>query len=99
LSLIAQFQHYFALQNIELIRKASPFTADNNGDDSDTAEPGSKRQHTQVGRIPKGEDFWGRMDKWFVQMIAQYGRTLSGPHWKEWVLSKKRGTCYWWLLL
>jgi len=43
LSLIAQFQCYFALQNIELIRKASPSTADNDGDDSDTAEPGSKR--------------------------------------------------------
>jgi hypothetical protein len=76
-------QRHFALRNIELIKKPSALSGDNDGDDSDTAQPGSKRPRTLVGRIAKGEDFWGRVDKWFVEMVAQYGRVLTGARWKE----------------
>ena len=55
---------------------------DDNGEDSDSPT-GSKRQRTQVGRIPKGEDFWGKVDSFFVEMVAKFGRDLVGTRWRE----------------
>jgi hypothetical protein len=70
------------LNNVELIKKPSPKNSSDDGDESDSAQTGSKRPRTQVGRIAKGEDFWGRVDAFFVEKIAQMGRSLTGPRWK-----------------
>jgi len=67
----------FGLNNINLIKKAvAPIPSGNNGEDSDSPPTGTKR-------IPKGEDFWGKVDTYFAEMITKFGRDLAGPHWRE----------------
>ncbi|KIM72342.1 hypothetical protein PILCRDRAFT_742236 [Piloderma croceum F 1598] len=74
----------FGLDDIELIRKVSMPSGNNNGEESDSTPPvATKRQRTQVGRIPKGEDFWGKADGFFAQLVTQYGRTLTSTRWAE----------------
>jgi hypothetical protein len=76
-------QRRFGLDNIDLIKKpVAPMASGDNGEDSDSPT-GSKRQRTQVGRIPKGEDFWGKVDSFFVEMVAKFGRDLVGTRWRE----------------
>ena len=79
-------QRRFGLNNIDLIKKAvTPSAADNNGDESDSTPPptGTKRQRTQVGRIAKGEDFWGKVDTFFAEMVTKYGRDMTSARWRE----------------
>lgn len=77
-------QRRFGLNNIDLIKKAvAPIPSGDNGEDSDSPPTGTKRQRTQVGRIPKGEDFWGKVDTYFAEMITKFGRDLAGPRWRE----------------
>jgi len=72
------------LDNIELIRKAKKEGEDDDGDDEEAPQTGSnKRARTQGGRITKGEDFWGKVDSFFVEMIDAHGLSLVGSHWKE----------------
>ncbi|KAF7964753.1 hypothetical protein HWV62_3264 [Athelia sp. TMB] len=56
--------------------------------DVDVEDPGSgpqqKRKRTdKVGRIPHGEDFWGQVDSYFVEMVGKLGRNLAGAGWKD----------------
>lgn len=83
---VSIIQRRFGLNNIDLIKKATTTSAnDNNGDESDSTPPptGTKRQRTQVGRIAKGEDFWGKVDTYFVEMVAKYGRDMTSARWRE----------------
>jgi hypothetical protein len=75
-------QHCFGLDNINLIRKASVMNSDNNGEESNSTPTGAKHPCTQVGRIPKGEDFWGKVDKFFTEMVSCLGTNLVGPAWR-----------------
>jgi len=47
--------------------------------------PPTKRARTQGGRIAKGEDFWGKVDTYFAEMVQKHGRVLTGPEWREYV--------------
>ncbi|KIM81523.1 hypothetical protein PILCRDRAFT_495662 [Piloderma croceum F 1598] len=72
--------HRFGLDNIELIRKVSTPSGDNNGEESDSTPPvATKRQRTQVGRIPKGEDFWGKA-RWLLCAAGHSIRTHSDKY-------------------
>ena len=74
----------FALDNIDLIKKAKKEGEDDDDDDDDDTSPiGTKRAHTVGGRITKGEDFWARVDAFFVNMIKERGRSFVGNRWKE----------------
>lgn len=73
----------FALENIDLIKKAPAKTSGDGDDDLDAPQTGSKRARTQGGRITNGEDFWGKVDAFFVSMIEVRGRNLTGSSWKE----------------
>jgi hypothetical protein len=53
------------------------------GEDSNSPPTGLKRPHTQGGQIAKGEDFWGKVDTYFAEMVRKYGRDLTGPEWQE----------------
>lgn len=75
-------QRHFGLNNIELIKKVSAPIGDN-GEESDSTPPAPKRKRAQVGRIPKGEDFWGRVDTFFAEMVTKFGRNLTGTRWTE----------------
>lgn len=52
-------------------------------EESDSASRPKKRRRTKVGRVPLGEDFWGKVDTYFSGMVKQYGRDLAGQRWKE----------------
>ncbi|KAF8886592.1 hypothetical protein CPB84DRAFT_1850060 [Gymnopilus junonius] len=68
-------------------------------DDSDVhksqqarTQAGSKRgpkttKTTKAGRVPDGEDFWSRVDKWFEEEIEKRGKStnFAGPAWKGYV--------------
>jgi hypothetical protein len=73
------------LDNIDLIKKPAVNIGDNDGDDSDApqARTGAKRVRTLGSRIAKGEDFWSKVDAYFVTMTGLHGRDLSAPGWKE----------------
>jgi hypothetical protein len=59
-------------------------SGDNNGEESDSTPPvATKRQRTQVGRILKGEDFWGKAGGFFAQLVTQYRCTLPSTRWAE----------------
>jgi len=76
----------FALDNIDLIKKAKKEKDDDDDDDDETPETGSKRARTQGGgRIMKGQDFWARVDAFFVEMINARGRNLTATRWKDYV--------------
>ncbi|KAF8869342.1 hypothetical protein CPB84DRAFT_1755241 [Gymnopilus junonius] len=42
---------------------------------------------TKAGRVPDGEDFWSRVDKWFEEEIEKRGKStnFAGPAWKGYV--------------
>lgn len=40
-----------------------------------------KRKTSSAGRVPRGQDFWSRVDAFFVATIGQYGRDLAGQLW------------------
>jgi hypothetical protein len=63
----------------------TPSAADNNGNESDSTLPptGTKRQCTQVGRIAKGKDFWGKVDTFFAEMVTKYGCDMTSARWQE----------------
>ncbi|KAF7975988.1 hypothetical protein HWV62_8146 [Athelia sp. TMB] len=74
----------FGLDNVTLIELVAP--ANDDDDDSelipdDSAATGSKRK--QGGRIPKGEDFWARVDAYFASHIESKGSNLLDMRWKE----------------
>lgn len=60
---------------------------DSNEDNEAPADPSPakkrKRGRPSVGRIAKGKDFWGQVDKFFTKEIETRGRNLAGPTWKE----------------
>ena len=72
-------QHRFGLDNLDLIRKQSTANSDNSSEapETDSTPTGTKRQRTQGGRIVKGEDFWGRVDTWFFELVTRFGRDLT----------------------
>ncbi|KAJ7677010.1 hypothetical protein DFH06DRAFT_1317608 [Mycena polygramma] len=44
-----------------------------------------KTKQPKVGKLAKGEDFWGRVDEWFKEQIALRGTSLTGPKWRSYV--------------
>ena len=72
------------MDNIELIRKAKKEGEDDDSDDEEAPKTGSNKcACTQGGRIGKGEDLWGKVNSFFVEMIDAHGLSLVGSHWKE----------------
>ncbi|THH26574.1 hypothetical protein EUX98_g7618 [Antrodiella citrinella] len=71
------------------IAKAQLLTGSESDVDSELEEgnptPRKRRKGTGGGRIPNGEDFWSRMDKFFADGIAARGRSLTAEPWKVWV--------------
>ncbi|KAI0670255.1 hypothetical protein C8Q78DRAFT_1035408 [Trametes maxima] len=42
-----------------------------------------KRKTTASGRVPQGQDFWSKVDKYFQDHIKEKGRNLTAPAWKS----------------
>ena len=74
-------QRRFGLDHLDIIIPST--SGDDDGEDSDP--PPTKRARTQGGRIAKGEDFWGKVDTYFAEMVQKHGRVLTGPEWREYV--------------
>ncbi|KAF7984755.1 hypothetical protein HWV62_11716 [Athelia sp. TMB] len=72
----------FGLDNPALIKSKS--ASEENEESGDAQSQGiKKRGRNETGRIPHGEDFWGRVDLYFEGMVQQNGRDLTGDKWKE----------------
>lgn len=63
------------------------------GDDDDDDAQGPPRKRSRKskshggGRIPAGEDFWGKVDEYFRNEIKERGKNLTGPKWKQYVFN------------
>ncbi|KAF8896899.1 hypothetical protein CPB84DRAFT_1848072 [Gymnopilus junonius] len=55
-------------------------------DDSQQARTQAEAS-VDAGRVPDGEDFWSRVDKWFEEEIEKRGKStnFAGPAWKGYV--------------
>lgn len=42
-----------------------------------------KLKATTVGRVPKGQDFWSMLDKWFAGKLEALGKKMTDAKWKE----------------
>jgi hypothetical protein len=58
-------------------------TENDSPEDIEGAQVKKKHKRAAGGRIPKGEDFWGKVDAFWASEIAKWGRNLTGSHWKE----------------
>lgn len=57
-----------------------------NEEDFDQPASGTKKRKlkaTTVGRVPKGQDFWSILDKWFSGKLEALGKKMTGAKWKE----------------
>lgn len=57
---------------------------DDSGNNSDTPVPPTKKRKGAkvVGKVAKGEDFWGKVDAYFAALVGKYGRDLAGVRWR-----------------
>ena len=72
--------------NSNLLGTPEESNAENNHDGPEDIEGSqAKKKHKwgAGGHIPKGEDFWGKVDAYFVSEIAKWGQNLTGTNWKE----------------
>jgi hypothetical protein len=84
LTLLQLDQRRFTLDNSVLFQKAAPVNDEDEQSDSEPPITGAKRARTHGGKIAKGADFWGMVDKFFVDKIAELnGRDLAGAEWRE----------------
>jgi hypothetical protein len=51
--------------------------------EEDSAEPAAKKRKVSaaVGKVPKGKDFWSRVDKFLSKLMAQYSASMKTPGW------------------
>jgi hypothetical protein len=79
-----KLQRRFILDNPDLV--GTPDESDEESpEDTEGTHIKKKRKRTTGGRIPKGEDFWSKVDAFFTKEIAKRGRHLVGTQWKEYV--------------
>jgi len=53
--------------------------------EEDSTEPTAKKRKLSaaVGKVPKGKDFWSRVDKFLSKLMVQYGASMKTPQWKR----------------
>ena len=56
-------------------------------DTPEASEPATKEQKASaiVGKVPKGKDFWSRVDKFISKLMLQHGNSLKTPEWKRYM--------------
>ncbi|THV04276.1 hypothetical protein K435DRAFT_851101 [Dendrothele bispora CBS 962.96] len=51
-------------------------------------EPPTKKRKLKEAagsRVPKGQDFWSLIDKWFSEQQAKFGKRITGAGWKSYL--------------
>lgn len=51
------------------------------GDESATLQLTRKRKGT--GKVPKGHDFWPKLEVWFAAKVQAWGSNKSSPAWEQ----------------
>ena len=82
-------QRNFALTNLPLLLGEQDELEDDGVEDDDQDDHTSRKRkktgaRSRGGQVPKGDDFWSRVDKWFEEEIEKRDRNLTGPLWKRW---------------
>ncbi|KAJ7498186.1 hypothetical protein B0H11DRAFT_2226324 [Mycena galericulata] len=79
----------FAMENPAIIGVEEVEADEEDNIDEGSPEPPSKKRKLSAtthagGRIPKGKDFWSRVDAFFAQKIKDFGsKNLQNAGWKE----------------
>ena len=84
-------QRRFARENTNLLSCEEPEDKDDedasNFGGDDAASLGKRKKlntgkKSHGGRVPKGEDWWSQVNKWFQQKRQEWGDLLSSSQWK-----------------
>jgi len=80
---ISPIQRCFIMENMwrDWIAKEND-EASSEDDDLQPVEHISKKRKG-VSKVSKGEDFWSKAQKWFVQKRNQWGSDMNGPEWQR----------------
>jgi hypothetical protein len=88
------FQRRFAYENPSLLDRVededegstTPTPEDTPSEDPPTGEPAKKKhKRGQGGRVPKGEDFWSKVEMWFEAWQKQWGVSWGAIGWVSYV--------------
>ena len=72
-------------QEAEDLEDESSHSSDVEEDTPEASEPAPKKRKASavVGKVPKGKDFWSRVDKFISKLMLQHGNLLKTPEWKS----------------
>ena len=79
-----QQQRRYSVENEKeyLERLQESFLAgEDEGDESATLQLTRKRKGT--GKVPKGHDFWPKLEVWFAAKVQAWGSNKSSPAWEQ----------------
>ncbi|KAI5992359.1 hypothetical protein F5J12DRAFT_786153 [Pisolithus orientalis] len=83
--------HHFAYENPELldceedVEDDSPPMEDDSGSQHHSAQEPQKKKQKHGGRVPRGEDFWLQVEKWFDACRKQWGNSWTTPNWNSYI--------------
>ncbi|ETW79301.1 hypothetical protein HETIRDRAFT_117829, partial [Heterobasidion irregulare TC 32-1] len=52
---------------------------------SDTVREPSTKRHKGTGKVAKEEDFWSKIDQWFVSKVQLWGNNYKDPRWGKYI--------------
>ncbi|KAI0318130.1 hypothetical protein OF83DRAFT_61676 [Amylostereum chailletii] len=77
----------FVSENLTELRPLDGEDSSSDEETTATAPPAKrpKRNGGSVGKVRKGEDFWGRMDTYIQAKMGQYGPDLTSEKWRSFI--------------
>ncbi|KAF9060809.1 hypothetical protein BDP27DRAFT_1370194 [Rhodocollybia butyracea] len=83
---------HFIHQNPNAVWVDEEGEPDNDDEFSQPAAGMKKRKikPATAGRVPKGQDFWSVLDKWFLEKLETLGKKMTDMKWKEFINECRR---------
>ncbi|EAU81288.1 hypothetical protein CC1G_07218 [Coprinopsis cinerea okayama7 len=72
----------FAWENKELLQVEEDEEAAANESEDNPSPPAKRKRTARGGRIPRGQDFWGRFDSYLLEKTKTLGKDISSVGWK-----------------
>ncbi|KAI5982793.1 hypothetical protein F5J12DRAFT_930755 [Pisolithus orientalis] len=73
------------LDHEEDVEDDSPPTEDDSGSWHHSAQEPQRKKQKCGGHVPRGEDFWSQVEKWFDAHRKQWGDSWTTPNWNSYI--------------